>query len=184
MIRRITHTAMAALPVCLAISLLTMACAAGAKPAPADNRVIAGWVEKVRLAASGDTVKAKLDTGATTSSINAVDIAIFRRDNEDWVRFTLKYENARHEPRAQPLERPLIRKIQIKEHAGENDRRAVVMLGFCFAGRWHEDQFSLVDRSKFVYPVLLGRRFLADATLIDPAATFITEPNCPAEPLP
>ena len=145
------------------------------------NRTVAGWVERVKLAPWGDTLKAKLDTGAKTSSINALDIERFERDDDDWVRFTLDYETVAGESREHRIERPVVRNIRIKEHEGENDRRAVVMLSFCFAGQIHSAQFSLVDRSKFIYPVLLGRRFLETATLIDPSATFITQPSCSAE---
>ena len=149
-----------------------------AGPEHADNRVLSGWVEKIALKANGDVIKAKLDTGAKTSSINALDIQRFKRDGERWVRFKLAYKTAKGDRRTLPLERPLYRNVRIKEHEGENDRRAVVELAFCFAGQWRKAQFSLVDRSKFVYSVLLGRRFLQDHTLIDPAATFLTETHC------
>ncbi len=147
------------------------------------NRTVAGWVERVKLAPWGDTVKAKLDTGAKTSSINALDIERFERDGEDWVRFNLSYETVSNKQKKRSVERPVERNILIKEHDRENDRRAVVMLSFCFAGQIHSTQFSLVDRSKFIYPVLLGRRFLESATLIDPSATFITQPSCSADQL-
>lgn len=163
----------------LLLSLLSINLASvQAQEEPADNRVLAGWVEKVVLKTGSKAVKAKLDTGAKTSSINAHDIERFERKGDEWVRFTLKYETVDDQARSVELERPVYRNIRIKEHEGENDRRAVVKLDFCFAGHWHKAQFSLVDRSKFVYPVLLGRRFLREATIIDPDATFITEPSC------
>ncbi|MGJ8670063.1 MAG: ATP-dependent zinc protease family protein [Oceanococcus sp.] len=144
----------------------------------ADNRVLAGWVERIALRASGDELKAKLDTGAKTSSINATNIKRLKRDGKKWVQFTLEYQTAKGGPGKVQLEKPLRRNVQVKEHEGDNDRRAVVDLEFCFAGQWHVAQFSLVDRRKFVYPVLLGRRFLQTSTLIDPSATFLTETNC------
>jgi hypothetical protein len=53
-----------------------------------------------------------------------------------------------------------------------------VDLEFCFGGRWWQTEFSLVDRGKFHYPVLLGRGFLDGVAVIDPGATFVTEPDC------
>ncbi|WP_158522967.1 ATP-dependent zinc protease family protein [Oceanococcus atlanticus] len=158
--------------------LLLTSSASWADDAVETNRTVAGWVERIKLAPWGDTVKAKLDTGAKTSSINALNIERFERDGDDWVRFTLSYETAKDVRKEHTLERPVVRNILIKEHDRENDRRAVVELSFCFAGQIHSTQFSLVDRSKFIYPVLLGRRFLKSATLIDPSATFITEASC------
>ncbi len=145
------------------------------------NRTVAGWVERIKMAPWGDTLKAKLDTGAKTSSINALNIERFERDGDDWVRFTLSYKTTDKKQRERKMERPLRRNVRVKEHDRENDRRAVVDLSFCFAGQIHTAQFSLVDRSKFIYPVLLGRRFLESAALIDPKATFITEANCKAD---
>ncbi|MEN8720357.1 MAG: RimK/LysX family protein, partial [Oceanococcaceae bacterium] len=40
----------------------------------------AGWVEKVRLLPGEIPLKAKLDTGAKTSSLHAEDISLFERD--------------------------------------------------------------------------------------------------------
>lgn len=165
----------------MALSLLSLAgmpLLAHANYDPADNRVLAGWVEKIILKAGDDAVKAKLDTGAKTSSINALNIKRFEREGDEWVRFTLKYNNVDDASRSIDMERPVYRNLRIKEHEGENDRRAVVKLDFCFSGQWHTAQFSLVNRSRFVYPVLLGRRFLRKATIIDPLQTFITQPTC------
>ncbi|NNC68558.1 MAG: hypothetical protein HKN83_11055, partial [Gammaproteobacteria bacterium] len=48
-------------------------------------RVIAGWVEKVRIDNQDFDVKAKLDTGARTSSINARNIQSFKINGARWV---------------------------------------------------------------------------------------------------
>lgn len=145
-----------------------------------DTKVVAGWLEKVHFAAvRGHQVTAKLDSGARTSSINARDIEDFDRDGQPWVRFELVLEDEDGQVETVPVERPLVRRVRIKEHDGQHGRRAVVELTFCFVGRWHRAQFSLVDRTEFNYPVLLGRRFLAGIALIDPEAAFLTDADCP-----
>lgn len=151
-----------------------------AAAAPADEaRINAGWVEKIRLAAAMDhPVKAKLDSGAKTSSINARKIEGFKRNGDDWVRFQLVLEGVDDEVRMVPMTLPVARHVRIKEHRADHDRRPIVELEFCFAGRLHHAEFSLVDRSKFHYPVLLGRRFLAGVATIDPGETFVTEDDC------
>ena len=174
----------------VAIFFVTSAHAAIPKSTPADaaeavigeavnGRIVAGWVEKLELKPWGDMLKAKLDTGAKTSSINADNITRFNHKDKEWVRFVLTYKTVQGEEVQRELERPVRRNIRVKEHAGKNVRRPVVELSFCFAGELHKTQFSLIDRSKFVYPVLLGRRFLQENSLINPAETFLTQPNCP-----
>ncbi len=46
-----------------------------------------GWIEKALIYPGGVPFDAKLDTGAATSSINAVDIEKFDQDGQEWVRF-------------------------------------------------------------------------------------------------
>lgn len=142
------------------------------------DKTVAGWVEYVTLLPSAHLVKAKLDTGANTSSINAHDIENFRRDGKRWVRFTLKYEDRNDIHHQIQLERRVVRRIKVKEHEGEHNSRPVVSLPLCFNGQPTEAQFSLVDRSRFIYPVLLGRRFLKHHAIVDPASTFRIRKAC------
>ena len=159
------------------MGLVVLLAVAGARADTA--KVIAGWLEKVYLsAAPGHEVTAKLDSGATTSSINARGIESFDRQGQPWVRFELVLRDEDDRVETLALERPVTRYVRIKEHDGNHDRRAVVELEFCFVGRWHKAQFSLVDRSEFNYPILLGRRFLAGTAVIDPGETFLTDPRC------
>ncbi len=54
----------------------------------------------------------------------------------------------------------------------------MVTLSFCIAGRQHETQFSLTDRHKWIYPVLLGRRYLEDAVIVDSSDSFLAAAEC------
>lgn len=141
------------------------------------DKVIAGWIEKVTLRDEPFILKAKLDTGATISSIHAEDIEPFRRDGEKWVRFNLVIDDA-NQPRKIPMEKPRVRKVRIKNHDGNHDSRFVVRLETCFDGRYHLTDFTLTGRDQFLYPVLLGREFLAGVAVVDPQAVFLTQANC------
>ncbi len=48
--------------------------------------IIMGWVEMIRLTSDGPYLKAKLDTGALTSSLHAVNIEYVKKDNQKMVR--------------------------------------------------------------------------------------------------
>lgn len=151
-----------------------------AAPAQAANMHILGWVERVTLEPWSFTVKAKLDSGAKTSSLHAENIQLFERDDKQWVRFVLEVEDEDADKmRRLEVERPLLRHIRIKRHGVKNQRRAVVTMTVCINGRLHDGEFSLTDRDKFNYPVLLGRSFLKDFAVIDPGATFLSKPTCP-----
>ena len=157
----------------LFIALLLLA---GAATARAAERV--GWVERVRLYPGGITVKAKLDTGAKTSSINCDCITPIKRNGEEWVRFRVTNDQGK----SVAIERRVVRHVKIKRHFGEVQRRMVIKLGLCLKGVYKETEVSLIDRTGFNYPLLIGRQFLAGDFMIDPDATFTSKPRCPQAP--
>ena len=137
---------------------------------PLKEKFIMGWLESVFLRPCNIRLTAKLDSGAKTSSLHAYQIEHFRKNNEEWVRFTL-IEDGSKKPLT--VERPLVRTAYIKEHKAMASKRDVVKLLLCKNGMEYETEFTLVDRSNFNYPLLLGRSFLKDVALVDSDATFI-----------
>lgn len=147
-----------------------------------------GFVEWVVMNDTGLRLKTRLDTGAKTSSLHAVNVESFKKDDEEWVKFQIPLADHKgqptdgdidHEEIILELERPVERTVLIKRKGAPSQRRYVVMMDFCIAGTSHETQFSLTDRSNFSYPVLLGRRFMRDDNiLIDSADSFMAKNEC------
>ena len=77
-----------------------------------------------------------------------------------------------------PIAALVIYRVLIKRHDGDSQRRSVVSLTFCLGGHQREVEFSLIDRSEFEYPVLLGRSALAGIAVVDPEAVNLSEPSC------
>lgn len=148
-----------------------------ALPATADNKtptqsetITTGWLESILLQPSNVRMRAKLDTGAKTSSLHAIDIEHFKRDGQEWVRFLTGAYNKKAQ--LIPIEAPLIREVKIKDHERKSASRPVVELTFCLHKKLFTSEFSLTDRSQFNYPMLLGRRMLQQGVIVDPAMTF------------
>ena len=147
------------------------------------GKVIAGWVEKITLPSSEGssktiTVKAKLDTGAETSSIHAEGIKIHKRGGKRWVDFTLIIKDTDNNTHRIAMKKPRELRVKIKNHDGVHESRPIVVLDICFDGRIHSTQFSLADRSEFIYPILLGRKFLEGVAVVDSQASFLTQAYC------
>ena len=171
-------------------SLLFSASPALAEPQPESSAEpeVLGFIEWVVMGETGIRLKARLDTGAKTSSLHAVNVESFEKDNEEWVRFQLPLGDHEDQPSEGELEhdevilefeRPVYRTVLIKRKGAPSQRRHVVKMEFCIAGKMHETQFSLTDRGKFSYPVLLGRRFMrVDNILTDSARSFVAEQEC------
>lgn len=132
-----------------------------------------GWIEYARL--EGEVlVKAKLDTGAKTSSIHGTHLKIFKRNGEKWLRFTFEERDGETKKMFKKVyEKKIVRHVRIKDHKSKSRRRPVVEMNFELAGKTYSTQFSVTDRDKFIYPILLGRRFLKDVAVIDPSQIFI-----------
>jgi hypothetical protein len=71
-----------------------------------------------------------------------------------------------------------MRTIGVVQHDGSTQRRPVVEMEVCIAGRVVRTEVSLIDRSEFNYPLLLGRNALQTFALVDPGETFLSEPVC------
>ena len=145
------------------------------------NADVFGWLEKTRIEPWGVTVKAKLDSGALTSSMHAENIERFRKNGENWVRFTVKVrDEASNETVSRGFERPVYRRSRVRGAGGE-DRRPVVLMKVCIKDVIYEEQFSLRDRENMLYPVLLGRRTLRQLGAVDVVSTYLHEPKCTSD---
>ena len=136
---------------------------------------IVGWVENAVLVGPGINLKAKLDTGAETSSLDAVVIKKFRQHGKRWIRFRI---SDRQSGKEYILVRERVRTTGVIQHDGRVQIRPVVLMTLCIANRLLATEVSLIDRSEFNYPLLLGRNTLKSFALVDPDNTFLNDPDC------
>ncbi len=125
---------------------------------------IIGEVETVRLPDFKSSFEARVDTGATTCSIDAFDIKNFERDGRKWVSFKIKSRTSGEE---KSFELPLVRVVPIKRHGMPDQQRFSVMLNIKMGHLTLEREFTLADRSAFDYQVLLGRNLLSGIAVVD-----------------
>lgn len=135
-----------------------------------DDKAILGRVEYVWLDGANHYLKARIDTGAKSSSLSAINVQRFERNGDRWVRFDVALFDDRP---AVTLEAPLLRHVKIRQASVEElERRAVVKLTVRLGEIHEETEFTLSDRNDMLYPVLLGRSFLRDIAVVDVANKF------------
>lgn len=134
----------------------------------AEKLPIIGAEEYVVVDPEGKSIllKARIDSGANTSSLWAENILRFERDGAPWVRFELPLSDEEGGKRA-TFERKVERTVEIKRKNAENQSRVAVWMLVRFGEFDEKLQFTLADRSGFDFPLLLGRNFLHGNFLID-----------------
>ncbi|WP_370601681.1 ATP-dependent zinc protease [Pseudomonas nitroreducens] len=141
---------------------------------------VRGWIEEAKIYPEGIPVKAKLDTGALTSSMDAKDIGYFEKDGKKWVRFKVVARNSdTGDESVQAFERAVLRKVKVRG-AGGADQRPVVSMKICIGNQLLDEEFSLRDRKNMIYPVLIGRKTLEHVGPVDVRRTFTQQPSCKA----
>jgi hypothetical protein len=128
------------------------------------------WIALPELGIVG--LRAKIDTGASTSSLHASDIQPFERDGQRWVRFTAHLGTLVQ--RRHRCEAPLVSLKTIRSSNGQVQSRYVIRTSLALGERIWPVEFTLACRKSMRYRVLLGSRALVDGhLLVNPALHYV-----------
>jgi hypothetical protein len=142
-----------------------------------DGKLIVGEAEWIHLPKRKMRLKGRIDTGATTTSIDARNIRVQDRDGRKWVLFDLV---DRESGKKIHMDKPVVRIAEIKRHGAEHQERPVVKLHLKIGETEKYVEVSLTDRSKYDFPVLIGRNFLRGTAVVDVSRAYVTEQERPA----
>lgn len=141
------------------------------------DKMVIGELENVWIDPPGMSLKARVDTGASTNSLNAEDMVVFERDGDDWVRFHVRDSDSEE---LIEIEREVVRFVRVFQQADpEGTRRPVVNMRLRLGDVQDSFDFTLADRSHLNYQILLGRSFLTDMALVDVGRQFVQPPFRP-----
>ena len=131
------------------------------------DKIMIGRVEWVELPDLKMKFRARIDTGAKTTSLHASNIEEFQRDGEAWVKFRTKDTQGRD------LE--LVRRVEsaqkVLNAGGASERRYVVREKIKLGSVVRE--INLNDREKMDYKFLIGRNFLLGHFTVDVARSHV-----------
>ncbi|OOZ75357.1 alpha-L-glutamate ligase [Solemya velum gill symbiont] len=136
------------------------------------NKIVVGSEEWCSFPALGiPAIKARIDSGAKTSSIHAFNIQTFRRDGQTWVSFEVHplQNNRRTVIRC---ERPIIDKRSVKSSSGISETRYVVGTTLRAGDETWDIELTLANRDSMGYRLLLGREAMSGRMLVDPSLSF------------
>uniref|UniRef100_UPI00188D7F00 ATP-dependent zinc protease family protein n=2 Tax=Vibrio anguillarum TaxID=55601 RepID=UPI00188D7F00 len=129
-------------------------------------------VDSVYVPSLNESFKARIDTGAATSSISAVDVVAFERDGNDWVKFRIEHDDIKSDEISLPVERW----VRIRQSSAEGTQKRAVVVAWIEIGDLKErTEFTLADRTHLTYPLLLGRSFFKDVALVDVSRKYVQD---------
>jgi len=113
-------------------------------------------------------IKARVDSGAKTSSIHAFNIQPFRRSGDLWVSFEVHpiQNNRRVVIRC---ERPVLEKRVVKSSTGIAETRYVIKAILELGQDAWEIELTLANRDSMGFRMLLGRQAMSGRAVIDPS---------------
>jgi ribosomal protein S6--L-glutamate ligase len=138
----------------------------------ADDRMVVGsqeWCAFPGLAIPA--IKARVDSGAKTSSIHAFNIQPFKRKGDPWVSFEV-HPLQNNRKTVVRCECPVVDKRQVKSSSGDSQPRFVISAELKLGGEVWEVELTLANRDSMGYRMLLGREAMRGRILVDPSASF------------
>lgn len=140
---------------------------------PAHLSTIAGWREWVSLPSAGvPWIKAKLDTGARSSSLHAFDLEVVTDGDVERVRFWVRPWQESADGAVQ-VECEIHDRRRVRSSSGHTEERIVVILDIRMLGRTVPAEVTLTNRDAMGFRMLIGRQALRRRFIVDPARSFL-----------
>lgn len=117
-------------------------------------------------------LKAKVDTGARTSSLHAFDLEWFERDDSPWVRFEI-HPWQRSTADSVIAEAAVVSTRDIRSSSGAVDHRPVVRTAVGLAGTTVEAEITLTRRDDMGFRMLIGREAIRRQFVVDPGRSYL-----------
>ena len=134
---------------------------------------IIGWREQVALPDLGiPEIKAKIDTGARSSALHAVDVQTFERDGKLMVRFKI-HPYQRDANRTVTAEAELIDQRQVRNSGGQAQVRPLIKTTLELNGYTFPIELTLTNRDVMGFRMLLGRQAVRRRFLVDAGRSFL-----------
>jgi hypothetical protein len=133
---------------------------------------IVGWREWVALPDLGVVaVKAKIDTGARSSSLHAYDVETFRKDGIEFARFGVCPIQRTREGAVTAVS-PVLEHRRVKSSSGHVQLRPVILTNLELLGRRWEIEVTLASRDRMGFRLLLGREAIRNRLVVDAGRSY------------
>jgi len=137
------------------------------------SKIILGSEEWCSLPELGiPTIKARVDSGAKTSALHAINIAPFKKESQNWVKFDINpiqnnVKTVIH------CEAPLVDKRIVKSSSGFREERYVIQTNLEIGNSKWVIEMTLTNRDSMGFRMLLGREAMSGRVMVDPEQQYL-----------
>lgn len=136
-----------------------------------------GWREWLSLPELGiDSIKAKVDTGARTSSLHAFALQPFKENGKDRIRFEI-HPKQNDTQTIITCVADIIDFRQVTDSGGHSEMRYVIRTPIKLGDLEWPIEITLAERDSMLFRMLLGRHAIRRRFVVNPARSFITTKN-------
>lgn len=138
------------------------------------ERDIIGWREWVALPelAPAARIKAKIDTGAATSSIHAYRLRVFDTDDGPVAHFEI-HPKQRSRAGTVEVEVPVVGQRRVRSSNGQSEMRPVIRTTLNMGGRSWPIELTLTARDEMGFRMLIGRKALRRHAIVDVSRSYV-----------
>lgn len=132
-----------------------------------------GWREWVGLPELGvPAVKAKIDTGARSSSLHAFDVRITHDSEGEWVYFNVHPLQRDNQTEIQCVAR-LLERRSVRSSSGHSSKRPVIVTDVQLGDEIWPIEMTLTNRDEMGFRMLLGREAVRKRYLVDAGGSYL-----------
>jgi hypothetical protein len=117
-------------------------------------------------------LEARVDTGATTSSLHVDNIVEFKKAKENWVKFDI-HPDVHDVNQVVQREAKVKSRRKVKSSNATKQTRPVIETDIFIADMRWSIELTLTDRSEMKYLMLLGREAMSGRLIVDPEHEFL-----------
>lgn len=131
-----------------------------------------------------ESIKAKVDTGARSSALHALDIHLIQHDDQKLVQFKV-HPRQRDASLTIPVTATLVEQRLVRSSNGRAEMRPVIRTSVCLGDHCWPIDLTLTNRSMMGFRLLLGRQALRGHYLVDSGKSFLqSSSHADRDPIP